>query len=270
MPFTFFGRTFGNNGAAGPTLPAAPLLSMADNGDGTGGVATISAADSGASITVYSQTVNGELGTNSWTARGSRAGNGTVSVAPSSGYYWWQATAATAGGVAISNLVYQPLTSGAEAVLHRLLQAVRARIQGLALASILNASVVVRKVPSERNVGAAQAVKYPCVQIAALGAERIDPHQGTNQKDDVGYPILVTLLDKENDQSPTTNLARNLLWREKIIRAFRQQRPVGVPECFTCAVEPAAIVDPATWLAQSLWSSSLVLRFTSRESRGIS
>jgi hypothetical protein len=106
----------------------------------------------------------------------------------------------------------------------------------------------------------------PGVLIAPLDADAISRAGGTNQRDDVGYPIAVGLFAADSD-SQTENYDRNLLWRERIRRKFLHQRLSGVPSVYTCLVEPKQIVDPFRWLARNLWVSTLLLRFLSREAR---
>jgi Rps23 Pro-64 3,4-dihydroxylase Tpa1-like proline 4-hydroxylase len=96
------------------------------------------------------------------------------------------------------------------------------------------------------------------------------PDAGTNALDDVHYDVIVTIFDRDN-QEPTLaeNLDRHLLWREQISRSFRNQRLTGVPEVINAAVEPAEALVEEAW-KHELMVSALLLRFTSRETRGFS
>jgi hypothetical protein len=79
----------------------------------------------------------------------------------------------------------------------------------------------------------------------------------------------VTIVDRDNqERTREANLDQYLLWREQIARAFRQQRLSGVPEIYTCIVEPDQVVGADAW-SKNLFASSLVLRFLSRERRGM-
>lgn len=257
-------------GAGAAAIPTAPTLAVSDNADGTGGVATISGGDAGSTHTVYSQTVDGELGTSTWTSRGSVTGNGTVAVTPTADrYYWWYAKAVLSGSQSISNLVYQPITSGAFSVHYQCLLAAQARIQGLSLSGIASASIRVQKVPvaSADLWGATKTYAFPGIILSPLGTERMNPMAGTNVRDDVGYPVVVSIFDADN-QSVTANHNKYLLWRQKIARAFRNQRLPGVSEIIYATVETGPILDPAQWM-QNRFHSAMTLRFTSREIRGI-
>ena len=239
-----------------------PTLSAADNADGTGGVATISNGDAPSTHEVFVQSVNGELGTATWISKGSRLGNGTVNIAAASGYYWIKLEASNGSESVTGNLVYANFTSGDEAVLYQCLAAARSRVQGLSLPGIANGSVIVRKVPDDKNI------MKPCVVIAPLGRENLDATDGTNNRDDVGYAVLLAFLDGDN-QNQTSNHNRNLLWREKVRQAFHNQRLPGVDSIINTVVEPLSVTDAAAWFERNTFVSTMILRFISREPRGI-
>ncbi len=149
--------------------------------------------------------------------------------------------------------------------MRRCLAAVQARIRSLSLAGLSSGNVVVSKVALERNLTG-----------DALPAILLSPHRaampataGTNASDDVSYDVLVTICDRD-DQDPTEelNLDRHLLWREQVARTFRNQRLSGVPEVINAAVEPAEGLFEQAW-QHELLASALLIRFTTRELRGI-
>jgi|GEM_PF-3866914 len=79
-------RQFGPTSGTPTTPPASPTLALVDKADGSGAVATISGSTPGATNTVYTASWGG-VGTLTWTARGSRAGNGTVDLSLPPGIY---------------------------------------------------------------------------------------------------------------------------------------------------------------------------------------
>jgi len=241
---------------------------MADNADGTGGVATITLGDAGSTHTVYSQSWDGTT-VGAWTSRGSRTGNGTVTVAPGDGFYWWQVIASSSGGTAASNMVWQPLTGGTSPLYERIMSAVQSRIRTLALTGVSSGNVAVRKVPYEKDVGTGLTLTYPCVQITPGPQETANPLLGVVGRDDYGYPVLVTMMEKDALKNQSTNRSRNLKWREQVIRAFQNQRLSGVDEVYTCVVEPNAIIHGGNWIEHELWTSFVYLRFTCRMTRGL-
>jgi hypothetical protein len=256
-------RQFGYVPAGGGSI-TAPTLAVADDADGTGGTATLTGGDSGATNTIYVQAVNGSLGTSSWTSKGSRTGAGTVSISAAVGFYWVKCESSLDGETVVSNLVYIAFTSGDDAVLEQCLEAVKARIQGLSLSGIVNSSVVIHKSPTDRNV------TKPAVVIGPGGAETVE-FGPTNSRDDVGYPIFVAILAADN-QNQTSDRGTYLLWREKIRRAFHNQRLPGVSQDgvsdILCGVETRDIVAP-DWFQAMVFVSAMVIRCRFREPRGI-
>ena len=251
-----------------------PTLSIADNADGTGGVATIADSTSGTIIDVFAQKVDGELGTDTWQMVGTRTGDGTVNVKPTSptGYYWWYAestqetdSGSDSGGsddeTVISNLVYQNLTDGNDAVMERCLTGVQSRIQSLTLLDIPNANVVIHKAAEESKV------PKPAVIISPAGPETMVPTAGTNVRDDIFYPVFVGIVAADN-RDQTTNRAKYLKWREQIARAHRNQHLPGVTEVYTMQIQTRDIVSP-TWFANNLFVSAMVIQCVSREVRGV-
>jgi hypothetical protein len=63
-------------------------LTITDNGDGTGGVATISGANS-ALLGLYSMDVYGGYPDGTWDLAGIRTGNGTIAITNGPGNYWF-------------------------------------------------------------------------------------------------------------------------------------------------------------------------------------
>mgnify|MGYP001585030451 CR=1 FL=1 len=246
----------------------APTLAVADLGTGLGATATISGGDSGATNTIYTQAFDGALGTAAWTTSGSRVGNGAVTLSLGIGHYLAVCKSVQGDTANFSTTVYFVVTSTTTAILYQILLAVRSRIQALLLDGIANASVVVKKLPMERTFAAQGGIALPCVLITPQ-TERMPPLAGTNIKDDITYGVLVTLIASDNQEKTLAlNLDRLTLWRERIAKAFRNQRLPGVDSVITASAEPADTVIPAAW-AKNLLASAILLRFTSREARGL-
>lgn len=220
---------------------ATPTLAVADNADGTGVVATITVGDAGATNTLYRTNVSGELEAATWTSSGSRVGNGTIAVALSTkGFYFWYVSSTLAGETTVSNLVYRPITDGANAVITRCVAAVVSRLQLLTLSGIASTKIV-----AVANIfNPAECPDFPCVLVAREPV----PHRytpATNLRDDVGYPIQVLFCDSDQ-LSAQSNVARWDLWRQQSERAFRNQRLPGVTESYLASeIEPLKILDPA-------------------------
>ncbi len=236
-----------------------PTLAVADQADGTGATATITTSDTAATNAVWVYQVDGELGAGTWTSEASRTGDGTVDLTLGVGLWWAKCVSTKSSQTAASNLVYFRVTSGSTAMQVQCINAVQARIRLLALTSIPDAQVITREVPTpDRNV------TLPSVQVCPGVQEKIDPSAGTTHRDDVGYPVTVYLMAAQNQDA--TIAARNLLWRERIIGAFRSQ-PLGtVDGVHICNIEPGPI---ATGFYANLWLSSLTIRCIARQTRGL-
>ena len=87
-----------------------PVLAVADNGDGTGAVATITNATSGTTNTVMVGNWNHGIGTVSFTSGGSRTGNGTVSLSLAVGTYWAYVQSTATDAEEPSNFVFFRVT----------------------------------------------------------------------------------------------------------------------------------------------------------------
>lgn len=255
---------YGVDSAAG-TL-TEPTLAVADNGNDTGATATITGSDSNATNTVYVQAFDDELGTTTWTASGSRTGNGTVSLTLAAGHYFAYVLSELADESVASSVVYFVVTTGNSAVHDQCLVAAQARIQALTLAGITSSNIIIRKIPTDRDIGGDGTYDFPAIVISPLGIENQPPSGGTNARDDVGYPVLISFLAADN-QDLTTNRERYLKWRETVNRAFRSQRLTGVSEVYICRVQPGPIVSPAAFW-KNVYHSSLLVQCISRETRG--
>lgn len=151
------------------------------------------------------------------------------------------------------------------AVLFDILEAIRADVQALGLPGLAAANVLVQKVPGDRPADL-PAQKYPCILIAPVGAEELNPSAGTNLRDDVVYPVRITILaDDCRDQEQQFN--QYLGWRETLRRSFHNQR-LTAALCFAVHVEPLDVIDKSAWTGKGLFMSSLLLRCHSREPRG--
>lgn len=242
-------------GADGPA-PAVPTLTVADNENGTGLTATI-VTDTGNTVTVYHQRV---AGPKVWTSGGSRSGSGTIPITVEPGHYFVHAVATNDGGNASTTVTYAVATDGEAAIVKQILDAVKTRIELLELEDIADSSIVIRKVWLERNI------PKPCIVVCH---QRTAEQLASNVRDDVSYAILVVLYDLDNQEATyAANLDKYTMWQQKIRRAFRFQYLTGVPEVVGCQIESAEAIIPAAW-QQQLFCTALLLRFTSREPRGL-
>ncbi len=108
-----------------------PTISVADNGDGTGGVATIAGTEAGSTNTVY---VAPATGPPAFASEGNRSGDGTVNRGLANGTYWAYVTSVGASGTVSSQLVFFTVSGGTDpariaTTLPVVLEAVAARLR---------------------------------------------------------------------------------------------------------------------------------------------
>jgi hypothetical protein len=148
------------------------------------------------------------------------------------------------------------------AVWDRCVEATKVNIDTLNLDGIPDTRVVPMWYPTYlKDV----APEPPCIVIAPFGPEQYRPM--LNDNDNVGYGVIVVVIDRANRESKV-NFARDLLWREKIMRMFRHQRLAGVTEIWDATPEPDTLVHPEAWKSNML-VQAVLFRFYSREPRGL-
>lgn len=239
----------------------AITLTVADNADGTGAVATIAGSAGGTTNTVYAQLVDATgLRSPTFTSVGSRSGDGTVNLTLAPAYYWAHVSNLSGSTTTVSNMAYFAVTDATEAVLERCLDAVKARLEGLVMAGQLNARVYDQTVLNDK------VVQYPAV-ILSLEQE-VEQQPGIlTGRDDIGYGIRLAVVDRI-DADYTAKRATLLMWRQQIFRALRQQRLAGVTEVYQVKIEPGPVVDWNAAQGYQYHVSSMVVRCLSREIRG--
>ncbi len=248
-------------------------LAVADQRDGTG-LATITGSNVASTNSLLVATFTGAAGPLVWSAAGSRTGDGTIvsSPAPGAGFYLWVVLNTLAGVTTQTNTVYRPLTntSTAELAVHyQCLLAIQTLVNSLNLpinpapdATVLDpANVVIQWLP---RVSTKVDVAFPRIILCPMGAEA-QPGT-TNTRDDIKYRSALVIVDQQN-QDYTANLARNLLWRQKIFRLFRHDALAGAPTVILVDVTPNLVIQP-DWFAANLFGAGMTIDAISREPRG--
>lgn len=255
-------------GPASPgAAPAAPTISVTNNADGTADV-TVSGATTGSSNAISHQ----KVGVSTWTLADTVTGNDTATISLTAGYYWFRVVSTLNSQTVVSNLVYARVSADDDSVYYQIAEAVKARLQlitfspvtGDSCAAINTNNIYICKTEHVANK------PVPSIVLSTPQHEQMQPQEGTNLRDDVEYPILVTLvladrmIQDENQRSYT-------LWREQIARAFRNQRLTGVSEVYMGYINPLATVDNNHFIKQDQprYVSRLLLNFRARETRGL-
>lgn len=99
------------------------------------------------------------------------------------------------------------------------------------------------------------------------------PTWGTNIRDDVVYPVLCQIIDRDSHGRGTLNLRSYLKWQEQIAKAFNNK---GRPDVMNdegkvdiCHVRQTESINERLWIKHQLFVGAVELYFLSREPRGI-
>lgn len=237
-------------------------LTIADNGNGTGGVATIAGSPGGSSNELFRAQFQGAEGNLIWQSAGTRVGDGTIAFSVTPRNYWlWYVKSTNGTVVDVSELVHKAITDSTYlSVRTRAINAIYDRLRTMSFDELTVDDVIVLVATDE------PLQKWPCVFIVRDAVP--DTYVGGNNiRDDVSYPFQVCFQDRTDARSQT-NVAKWDLWREKAERAFRNQRLPGVTENWSCILEPTMVLQEIPKVYQHV-VSSFTVRVVSREVRGI-
>lgn len=239
-------------------------LSIADNADGTGGVATIAGADA-ATVTLHLQQPGG-----AWNSAGTRTGSGDIEFTSDPGYYFAYAAGTVSGSPGLSRIIgLFAITEGAEAVHQKIKSAIAAQIKAIAETSfplIISRSTglpnVIEDLPLSVSLKSPQ-VAFPGIFVAPYGSES---KLGSNNNRDLwGKAVQVIFADR--DQENYQSLSPTFLkYRQTLIRHFHHKRLTGVSQVDVLDVEPFVIFDPKL-PEYHYMQTSFVVRAKTRESR---
>ena len=139
-------------------------------------------------------------------------------------------------GVAGSSvtLSFSAATAGLS-IYYAIMQKVQIDIQELSLVDIDSANIQLAKVQNERET---IFPGLPGILVLPLGQETMPATAGTNERDDIGYPVAIVMFDIDRqdtgtglptDAVPGTQdeefrFDRKLQWRERIRKKFINQR----------------------------------------------
>ncbi len=247
-----------------------------DNLDGTATV-TIAGADPATTVNLFKAPLSDGFWPLVWTAAGSRTGNGTVAFGPYG--YWWLYAAGTVSSLAALSPPIVVLASRAALGVQETAEAtIAAKIQSLCPLRGLSTppgdlpADAVHRFPALSDDIFPLLTTLPCVLVTPAPAPE-GQRPTVNNKDDIGYPVNVTLLDRfaPHETPPPGGLSRPAtltLWRQQIARAIRWQRLPGLPDMYTVEPEPQPIL---AWKppAMDYCFSAITFRVWTREPRGV-
>jgi hypothetical protein len=193
---------------------------------------------------------------------GTRVGDGTAALALSVGMHWVYVLSTLGGLNATSLIVGIRVTSGLSAVYEQAIEEVRNRIQTLVLPGISSDQVVIRKFPWDNNT------IFPGVTVA-WEDEREFETEGSNERDDVGYPIIITAV-RGSTRGWGEQIDRITDWRQLIRREFHNKRLTTVTATnvthIVCTVTPREVSVPSQF-GNSYDASRVEVRAWFREPR---
>lgn len=236
-----------------------PTLEIEDAADGGGVMATIDGGDPAATNVVRYARVTGELGEIDWTTLDSKTGDGEIEgTVARKGFHFFHCVSTLGSESVISNLVFQKVTDGDDAMHEQIIQAVEDRA-AIALAGT-EFSVQRMKIPFPQNI------TVPACVVSAFEMTETD-EGGTSGHDYVGRAVglsLVTNDAHDEDTESPVHLARQLLFR-----AFHSQRLPGVDEVMRCVIEPSPVMLLEEVKGVEYQESPYILRCVVREPRGL-
>lgn len=239
----------------------ALTLTVTDQGDGT---VQVTASGTGATATVYYATAGA-----AWAALGAAVSVGVAATRTlASGHYFFYAinNLSELSAVTTRTKVID-LTTEPQSLHYQLLLATQARFQDVLLDDIADTSILVLKVPDLKALekDRSAAIRMPGILICQGKSEKIAG--GTNNRDDVSYPVAVYIFAKDEKEISTSH-NKYLRWREQLIHSVIHQRLDDVPEQFMADIEPGPIIHDGSWMA-GLLASAFTIRYTARRSRGL-
>lgn len=246
---------------------AVPTLSIVDNANGTGGVATIAGATALTTNTVYGANWDGGMIGAAFTSLGSRSGNGTVNLAVANGYHWAYVVSTLAGNDGVQSLVQgYRTTSGELPIYEQCLNAVLAKLQALTLTGLEPGNMIAGKFPWRERL-------LPNKDLAGV---TITPPRDSltpvnSGQNDLAYDCLVTFWNASN-QSMQSNFTNHLNWRQTSMDAFQvvsgQAALAGVSAVHNVEVIPGPVFDAGSFVA-NFDVGQFTLRCLHRRNRGL-
>jgi hypothetical protein len=148
------------------------------------------------------------------------------------------------------------------------LDAIVSIIQGLTLldgngTQLPTSQVYSRKLPTDRGLVLPAVIcsLVPIPETIAIA---------TNAQDDIGYPVMVTVVAANNQDLTVEDW--ELTWRQTIRDTFRNKRPADLVSALSqplkwCLWEPAPVLDNTLFQQANLFVSAAVIRVVTREAR---
>jgi hypothetical protein len=230
-------------------------ISVADNTDGSGALATVTGSTGGAANSVYVMPVTPAA--SFAVSGGGCTGDGTVALSLGLGYYLAYAQNVTDGQ---SSVVYFAVTNASyTAIATRLRAGLVITLQGLVMAGNPNARIF-STLNENQKLWA-----YPCCTVATAGEaeKQLLVMTGT---DDIEYPFRTRILDLRHPDDNSQNAVYEL-WKEQAMAGIRNQRFAGVPENLINYVDPRPNAFYPNKSGLAIYSMEFLVRCRARQKR---
>lgn len=143
--------------------------------------------------------------------------------------------------------------------------------------TIASAAIVIRKLPymdpDRKDEDYQRHDRMPGIIISPAGQVQRPAREGTNARDDVTYPVLCQIIDKDHKER-LNNLRTYLKWQEQIAKYFNSQTLLDVQGAAGCVHIGQAVetdtVNESLWVKHRMFVAGVELYFKSREPRGVS
>lgn len=146
-------------------------------------------------------------------------------------------------GANVSDPYSFTVTDVSESVQKQALDSVVTTIRGLGLTGINTSEIRARKTFYDKKQGV-----FPGITVSWTEEQEAT---GVNVRDDSGYPFLVTLCTG-NSQGKSERMGDIAKWRQKIFRAFHQQKLSGITvtgvNSLRCLVQRKSITIPSKYV----------------------
>lgn len=155
----------------------------------------------------------------------------------------------------------------------KILDRVAVQIQDLNLTDIVDANIVVRLM----HIDALEKLLpgLPGVLVCHPQSANIIYGGGTNERDDIGYPVLTMVMAKDTTDQYANYDAdthdKYLNWHEQIRKKFINQRLLAADNSTLadlCKLEQELVVNNVKFRTQKLFMGVCAWRFSMREARG--
>ena len=134
-------------------------------------------------------------------------------------------------------------------------------------------AIVIRKYGFGRpDEGMFQSERRPGIIISPPSSVVMNPEAGENDRDDVEYPVLFQIIDSDSARDRQANLRTYVKWQEQVARYFRNQSLTdsgGNCLAWISYVSSLDNIDERVWVRHPNFVSGVLVRFVSRETRGI-